>query len=188
MKRFAQAAAAFTITVGVLLAAPLSASANDTPTVDYAEFDAAKMGHTVAQVQKNFDSPGNTWYQSSYTIAKEYRQAYGKQGADVNVDFSKVGGVWKVSSKSAYWGWTPNQAHNPSTKSEYLAVKAGMTVSQVRSIIGSAGTRAYDSVNRYGTKRQYVWPASTSRWGDVTIEFTMKNGTLIVSKKSAYWG
>lgn len=188
MKKTLRLSAAITLALGLTLAAPLAASANTGPTVDYAEFDAAKIGHTSAQVQKNFDSAGNTWYQTSQTLVKEYRQAYGDQKPDVDVIYSKVNGVWKVSGKSAYWGWTPNQAHNPSTKSEYLAVKAGMTIPQVRSIIGSNGTRAYDNVSRYGTTREYVWPTSTSDWGAVTIEFTQKSGTLVVSSKSAYWG
>lgn len=188
MKNTLRIFAALTLAVGTALGAPLAASANDAPTVDYAEFDAAKIGHTSTQIQKNFDSPGNTWYQTSTILAKEYRQAYGEQTPDVDVTYAKSNGVWKVTSKSAYWGWTANQAHNPSTKAEYLKIKAGMTIPQVRAIIGSNGTRAYDSVSRYGTTRHYVWPTSTSTWGDVVVEFTQKNGTLVVSSKSAYWG
>lgn len=188
MKKITTLATAITLTVGLTLAAPLAATANSTSTVDYAEFDAARLGHTTTQIQKNFDSAGTTLYQGTYIISKKYRQAYGDQGADVYVDYMKSAGVWKVSNKTAFWGWNPNPAHNPSTKSEYLAIKAGMTIPQVRAVIGSNGTRAYDNVSKYGSKRDIVWPTSTSTWGDVTVEFTVKNGTYVVTSKTAYWG
>lgn len=187
MKKITRIATAITVAVGMTLAAPLAASANDTSTVDYAEFDAARIGHTTTQIAQNFDSPGTTWAQSSYSIFKEYRQAYGDQGKDIHVIYAKSAGVWRVSSKSAYWSYSPNPAHNPSTKSEYLAIKAGMTISKVRSIIGSYGTRSHDYVSKYSSERAYIWPASTSKYGQVTVEFTVKNGIYVVSSKSAFW-
>ena len=188
MKRLTKIGAAAALALSMTMLAPLAASANDTSTVDYAEFDAAKLGQTTSQIRDNFDSAGSTWYQSSYVVSKEYRKAYGDQGADVMVDFSKVSGVWRVSSKSAYWTFEPNQAHNPATRTEYSAIKPGMTIAKVRSIIGSNGTRSTDYVSKYVSTRDYIWPASTSKWGEVTIEFTPNNGTFVVKSKTAYWG
>src|SRR5688500_12072228 len=128
MGRFGKAAAGAGLTIALLLGGSIAANANDTSTVDYGEFDAARLGQTLAQVQSNVDSAGVTHTLTPTYLAKKYRSAHVDGGVDVYIDYGKSGGVWTVAQKTAFWGWTPNPAHNPSTKSEYLAIKAGMTV------------------------------------------------------------
>lgn len=187
MGRFGKAAAAAGLAIALVLGGSVSANANDTSTVDYGEFDAARLGHSLAQVQSNFDSSGAVVTHTSTYLAKKYRSAEGSAGVDVFIDYGRSNGVWTLAQKTAFWGWTPNPAHNPSTKSEYLAIKAGMTVPQVRSIIGSYGTRAFDNVSKYGSVREYVWPTSTSANGVAVVRFKVKNGTFVVTGKTAIW-
>lgn len=189
MKNLARISIALVVALSISLAAAGAANANDDPTVDYVEIDAARLGSTPGQVQQLFDSPGFISFQSPYGMQRKYRQAYGKKDAAIMVGYEKDDyGTWRTTSIIAHWGWTPNKAQGPATKSEYLAIKAGMTIAQVRAIIGSNGTRAQDVRSRIWVKREFVWPAPTSRNGAITVEFTVKNGRYVVSSKSGVWG
>lgn len=187
MKTIGKALAAAGVATAIVLGGCISANANDTSTVDYGEFDAVTFGHTLSQVQSVFDSTGVVYMQSSTYLAKNYRSESNPRGTSVYVDYMKQNGVWKLAKKSASWGYWPQPGQNPATKSEYLSIKAGMTLAKVRSLIGSTGRRAGDAVNKYGTLRNYVWPAATSTDGVVIVEFRKQNGIYSVLRKSALW-
>lgn len=178
---------------GSVLAVPVAANANDTPTVDYAEFAEVKIGYTLAQVGAIFDSAGVSTYAQNGILEKRYRVAYGEQLLTVGVTYFRRDGVLRVISKSATWTSASNPAHDPATKTEYLAIKQGMTLAQVRSIIGSEGTRGSDLVAQYSSyedptpnsyyMRVYLWPQVGGVKGDVQVQFIMRNGVYFVHLK-----
>jgi hypothetical protein len=184
--------ATLALALGLLVAQSAPASANDTNTVDYEEFAAVKIGQSPEQVARIFDSVGVTEYRDHQQLVKKYRVAYGNQRLDVVVSYSRWDG-FQVTHKRVHWTWEPNPAHNPATKSEYLAIKAGMTLAQVRALIGSQGTRSGDrtvqtsAVGPYplttSTWREYSWPQVGGLQGHVVVTFKVTKGTYVVSSK-----
>lgn len=188
MRSIGKAMAGATVAVALVMGGATGAQANNSPTVDYAEFDAAKLGSSVTYVQGLFDTAGRTLEKTSTSLVKTYAPATRNDPSEVvDVHYANRNGVWRVTAREAVWEVTPNPAHNPGTKAEYLAIKAGMTLAQVRSLIGSVGTRAYDLANGYGTVREYIWPASTTADGYVYVQFRLRDGAYVVTRKTAKW-
>ena len=105
---------AATVTAGLvapiaLVATPANA---DTPTcVSKSEFRAVQKGWSITRVANRFDRNGNqTYYDSGDPSidwpayqSREYKPC--RRYSYVSVSFEKeAGDVWRVTSKSAYWG------------------------------------------------------------------------------------
>lgn len=181
------------LALGSVVASPSVATANSASTVDYDEFAEVKLNYTLAQVTKIFDSAGITDRVDYRSLVKKYRVAYGAQRLDVGVSFHKWDGVWRVYSKWVHWTWDPSPTRDPATKAEFVAIKDGMTLAQVRSIIGSPGTRSADRTGAGGvwgpyavnpsTRREYMWPDVGGIQGHVVVTFQKKNNVYVVTGK-----
>jgi hypothetical protein len=101
-------ATAVALAPGIIVAAPAVA---DTPgCVTKAEFGAVAKGWSMKRVHNKFDTRGKqTWYMSGSKYfpaeqSREYRACVHPTWSSVNVDYAKKSGVWRVTSKYAYWG------------------------------------------------------------------------------------
>lgn len=182
MKNFGRALAGAGLAIALILSGSITAGANTTPTVDYAEFDAAKFGKSITQVHANFETSGVTLSKTATSLSKVYRVAYTNLD-EVWVDYTKKNGVWIVAAREAAWVTEPNQSLNPVSEAEYLKIKGGMSLAQVRTLVGSAGSRAADIVNKYGTVREFMWPVTHSTTGFAYVQFRMKEGVFVVTRK-----
>jgi Ni/Co efflux regulator RcnB len=78
------------------------------------------------------------------------------------------------------------------TKTEFRAVKKGMSITRVNNIVDYQGSQSYYDGGYPGA---YGWPASQSReyrqagskYGSAYIDFERHNGVWKVDSKSAYW-
>jgi hypothetical protein len=94
-----------------VLATPADAAIGDNRCITRAEFRAVTKGTTITRAHNVIDYRGSqTWYSSGYPgeygwpaeQSREYRQCGSKYGS-ASVDYQKQDGVWRVSSKYAYW-------------------------------------------------------------------------------------
>lgn len=95
---------------GTVLSTPTAVA--DTPRcVSKAEFRSVRDGWSISRVHNRFDIKGQQdWYTDGYddpdygwpdAQGRSYR-ACTRYGT-VYVDYERIGGEWRVSSKSAYW-------------------------------------------------------------------------------------
>lgn len=182
MKRIGKALTGAGLTIALVVGGSVAANANTTPNVDYSEFDAAKFGTSISQVQSMFETTGTTISKTATSLSKMYRVVYTNLD-EVWIGYTNKNGVWRVTAREAAWVTQPNQALNPMSEAEYLKIKGGMTYAQVRTLVGSGGTRAADIVNKYGTVREYMWPVPDSTTGYGYVQFRIKDGTFVVTRK-----
>jgi hypothetical protein len=104
---------ALSVPTGAATAAPTgaattSAALADTPgCVTKQEFRRVEKGWAIKRVHRLFDTKGNQTYFASgspYYPAEQWREYRPcPKYSYVTVDYKKRQGVWRVSSKSAYW-------------------------------------------------------------------------------------
>ena len=83
----------------VAVAAPASASE---AYVTKAEFKQVKKGMPLAKVHRIFDTKGKQSFIGYGYQSREYKTA--SEYGFVMIDFKKRNGVWRLQSKSAFWG------------------------------------------------------------------------------------
>ncbi|WP_062298782.1 hypothetical protein [Demequina maris] len=185
-KRIVVAVAGAALAVGIAV----PASADSTPKVDRSEYAAVKRGTPLATVQAKFDSKGakTSEYIGTYVKSqtREWKTATSPYGW-VMVDFEKKNGRWVLDSKSVSWGVDAKQTADKMTKGEFQKIWTGKTIAQVRKIAGTSGTRTYEYTSRYQRTITVEWP-TPSPYGYASVDFKWKNGTYVVTSKSAYWG
>lgn len=107
-------ATSFALLAPVAVASP--AQAADNPYVTKWEFRKVRPGMTMARVRRIFDIPGKqTWFYSAIgrctradlwlcaEQSRDYRTR--SRWGSVTIDYIRYpGGVWRVDTKSAYWG------------------------------------------------------------------------------------
>lgn len=111
MKQFiGTALAAFLLAVPTAMSAA-PAQAHTVPCVSKTEFRQVVRGTTMARVHRIFDVSGVQeyfWGATPYSPAEQGRRYracthfYGSHGT-VYVDYVRRAGVWKVTSKNAFW-------------------------------------------------------------------------------------
>ena len=105
---------AATVTAGLIAPVALTvapAQADTENCVSRAEFRAVKKGWSITRVHNRFDVPGKQTYYASgdaeYDIPAYQSREYNgcPKYSYVSVSYEKKqGGVWRVDSKTAYWG------------------------------------------------------------------------------------
>jgi len=111
MKRITSTIAGIATVTG-LAVAPLALSAPaqaDTPTcVSKPEFNKVQKGWSITRVRNLFDVPGKQVSfisgdaYSNASQSREYKPC--TQYSTVMIDYERKAGVWRVTSKYAYWG------------------------------------------------------------------------------------
>lgn len=103
MKKRALAAAALSLGLSPLVAvAPAQA---DTPgCVTRTEFSKVVRGMTMPRVHRIFDTRGVENFRGFGSTTREYTPCTDREWGFVNVSYERRGGLWRVTSKFAYWG------------------------------------------------------------------------------------
>ncbi|WP_084038386.1 hypothetical protein [Demequina sp. NBRC 110053] len=166
------------------------AAADKTAAVDKAEFDLVKVGHTLGYVNSVFDSLGTQTSSrtsgTSKTQTRAWDTVYGDYGT-VTLNFVAKNGTWVVTSKHVYWDRDAERTANKAVKSEYDAVKIGMSIADVRKKFGTAGTVTAQYQSKSSIYADLSWPVE-DEYGSVDVDFKWSNGTYRVISKLAYWG
>jgi hypothetical protein len=104
------AATAAALVGGISAAAPAQADPGSKGYVTRAEFKKVKKGMQIQKAHKIFGAQGKqtTYFPAYPSIGikaeqwREYKTA--SKWGFVDITYTKVNGVWKVKSKTAYWG------------------------------------------------------------------------------------
>ncbi|WEG07898.1 hypothetical protein PU630_11670 [Microbacterium horticulturae] len=170
-------------------------AATNSPYVTKTEFGQMGTHQTRTRVAELFGTHGKTVTENSQYVWKQYRTAYGAHPYSVDVRFWKnVNGVYRAEEWSAVWRTGPVRAQNPVKKTEYVQIKIGQSLAEVRSIIHSGGKIAREEhVQGSGGslhRKTYLWPVAYNSRGVVTITFESgpgESGYSVVAK-SVDWG
>lgn len=107
-RTLAATASGLALAFGGLIVTAVPASADTPNYVSKAEFRRVHKGMTMRRVHRIFDVRGKqTYYDSAspWWPAEQWREYSGRsRWSYIEVDYKKRRGVWRVSSKNAYWG------------------------------------------------------------------------------------
>ena len=103
------AAVALIAGTALFSAVPANAALGDNRCITKTEFRAVTKGTSMARAQSIIDYKGSQEYYfdaTAFSRASQTRsfKACGSSYGEAYVDFEKKAGVWRVTSKWAYWG------------------------------------------------------------------------------------
>jgi hypothetical protein len=104
MRRLGRTLAATCLTTTFVIGATPSAVADTPGCVSKAEFRSVKNGWAMKRVHRVFDTKGKQTFFTNGYQSREYRPCKNPTFSFVIVNYEKTAAVWRVTSKSAYWG------------------------------------------------------------------------------------
>ncbi len=104
MRRFGAVLATAALAVAPIMASAAPASADTEGCVTKTEFRKVSKGWALKRVHRVFDTAGKQSFFYSGYQTRDYKPCRNPDFSFVMVDYEKRNGVWRVTSKSAYWG------------------------------------------------------------------------------------
>jgi hypothetical protein len=161
--------------VALVAGASGAAQANNSPTVDRAEYAAIHAGQSLAKVRDITDAKGTKLGGG----ARQWKVSTSRHGL-VIVGFDQG----RVEFKSSYWGSRANYKTGRITKREYRKIRVGQSLAKVRDITNAKGRVITHSTNgESGRPEQTLRFGTPTRVGSVFVNFEKRGGVWRLTGK-----